>query len=1711
MKMFGVKKYAAIGFFALAIVCVFCLSGLTLIAEAEELGVENAVIIGESTYVITDRSTLVAANRALLENDAKGNDGKAVSGVFGGVSCNGYEAVYAKVYDMLLDNATATISNGGSIIIGHGNRNTSQIRIYKISGTVKLTGSEDSGYHEVLNTGKTLFVSEDTATIEFDQYGRFSIGWNSGSDQSECCLSIQGRSSTKQIKLVCKDLGSMLKGKPCFNFMGGDLYLHQVDISGFEFGASEGGDAVVYMGNGFNNKRGLYMSRSAMHDISGKKSPGFFLKGYTETGNNEENALTELMFYKNSFYDCKVNAGSNYAGGPVIRSFAADCSYLRVEECSFVNNHSLATGVASGGGAVYWKSAAGKADLVNCVFEGNGSSTVGGAVFNTGVMNIYGCEFKGNSAVQGGGAIAAEPPRTSQHFNNIKTNELSGSMTLDSSTVITGNSTEGYGGAIYFNALEGDNGANADPKEMIEEYKMSITLDGATVSRNTAKFGGAVAMLLNYGGYKYQTGVSILSGSTVEENEATENGGAIWMSSTAGCKRLETQGVTMSGGILQGNTAKNGGAIYIETASTDGEEMNFTMSGGVAQSNTAHSNGGAAYVAGGNFLMQGGDLGVDGKPNKAAYGGGVYVSGGNTVITNGSVSCNIATENGGGVCVQNGNVVMSGGKIDGNKATNGAGGGMYVAASGADVKVDVYSGSVSGNSAKTYGGALAVCGTVGGSENINVTLGLHMEHIFDGNGDLIPIEHSPYTHTSCPELRANSSGVGGGGLYVKGGDNTYFNIYCLIETQNKVNVDRSLSNFMLIEGGVVTVSTAETHSDSTSNGDSVNGDTEIQNSVYVVGGKVDLYGATTNPSFANSITVDIKTLGDHFKDHRYNDGFYKLIYFENYLDPETGIVSGQYTAFQIPAGETIIISGVIYSHPGYDINGWNTDDEGAGDWYYPDDEHIMNANLEIYAIWRAFGYTVQFKGNSANVFGSMADQIIMYDVEANLDLNAFKNPGHIFNGWKDKDGKTYTDGQKVKNLSAADGGIVILYAQWRECIHSTEEPKCSFTYTVTEGGSALQRECSCLGQTLTARLLPSDTVYNGTPRPANCLYSAPEIWKPQISYYMGGEGLMSAPTYAGEYVAKVMDGGKTAELTYVIQKAPQPLPAKPEFEVVGNTLTVTGTSTSPYASEDPTIKTYYQLFYYIGSAVDHQPESEGNTFTLDAAYTSYYVVAWYSEGVNYARSSDARSSETYYYKGKTQIAFSVENGIDYSYENNDGAGGIVITVSADTQYYLTEGFSVTEDHNAAGGAEISVTSQYSTYVLQNIPDDDNLKITVTISGAKLKPIYTQQIEAGEKFGTVNGSVADITKQSSFSAYYSAEHFDPSVYGDLSLEFYNTLTVPMALKEGASVIMMDKSAGNVTYWYYVATGGETSVMLSEFTKMGGTGGYTVPLETSHLKLQFVADLADTDGLEGDMQMVLKAQKNDSRAPEHSQSAEITVNNEQTLEMSVQTDGINADISFTCTENGGLSTKYNGRSAALVLTPNSSDIPGDMIVVATFPTGESKYISRNVNGDYIVPMYGIGNNGIVLSLSSMIAPVERTEYSFNIAWYAANSVASASPANGELIRELSGIVFVKEEQLSPSLIITGTDYILQEKSTLTVNVSYDLPVGCTVTADVMYKDEKGNYSSTAQRINVTEEGPLSVSLSSQKPGSFCLTVVVKHGVDTVLTVPYYFIIE
>ena len=75
-------------------------------------------------------------------------------------------------------------------------------------------------------------------------------------------------------------------------------------------------------------------------------------------------------------------------------------------------------------------------------------------------------------------------------------------------------------------------------------------------------------------------------------------------------------------------------------------------------------------------------------------------------------------------------------------------------------------------------------------------------------------------------------------------------------------------------------------------------------------------------------------------------------------------------------------------------------------------------------------YTVNFAPGEGGS-GSMAPQAFTYDTEQALTPNAFTRTGYTFAGWSDGSGKTYTDGQAVKNLTAEHNGTVTLTAQWK--------------------------------------------------------------------------------------------------------------------------------------------------------------------------------------------------------------------------------------------------------------------------------------------------------------------------------------------------------------------------------------------------------------------------------------------------------------------------------------------------------------------------------------------------------------------------------------------------------------------------------------------------------------------------------------------------------
>ena len=89
----------------------------------------------------------------------------------------------------------------------------------------------------------------------------------------------------------------------------------------------------------------------------------------------------------------------------------------------------------------------------------------------------------------------------------------------------------------------------------------------------------------------------------------------------------------------------------------------------------------------------------------------------------------------------------------------------------------------------------------------------------------------------------------------------------------------------------------------------------------------------------------------------------------------------------------------------------------------------------LFAQWTPNTYTIAFDANkpnaaSSDVSGTMANISMTYDVAKNLATNTYKLTGWTFAGWLGSDGKTYANGQSVKNLTAQNGEEVTMKAQW---------------------------------------------------------------------------------------------------------------------------------------------------------------------------------------------------------------------------------------------------------------------------------------------------------------------------------------------------------------------------------------------------------------------------------------------------------------------------------------------------------------------------------------------------------------------------------------------------------------------------------------------------------------------------------------------------------
>ena len=122
-----------------------------------------------------------------------------------------------------------------------------------------------------------------------------------------------------------------------------------------------------------------------------------------------------------------------------------------------------------------------------------------------------------------------------------------------------------------------------------------------------------------------------------------------------------------------------------------------------------------------------------------------------------------------------------------------------------------------------------------------------------------------------------------------------------------------------------------------------------------------------------------------------------------------------------------------FTKTGYTFIEWNTQADGSGASYAPNDTYQLNASQVLYAQWNANEYKVTFNGNGATG-GSTTDQTFTYDAAAQLRDNGFTRTDYLFCGWATSaSGEiAYKNKESVSNLTANPNDTVPLYAVWRE-------------------------------------------------------------------------------------------------------------------------------------------------------------------------------------------------------------------------------------------------------------------------------------------------------------------------------------------------------------------------------------------------------------------------------------------------------------------------------------------------------------------------------------------------------------------------------------------------------------------------------------------------------------------------------------------------------
>ena len=780
----------------------------------------------------------------------------------------------------------------------------------------------------------------------------------------------------------------------------GDAELYDCDFTG-NYATRDGG--AIHL----NNNPGTSNDNNRGH---------FYAEGCSFTNNGAGGGAAAIMLYDTkqtaTIKDCTFtnNTASGYAGA--IASFLQ--TKLILTGCTFTGNK--ATGTNANGGGVY--------------IDSSQSGTILTATGNT---------FDGNSTPTtgycAGGAVRVIKGATQFKQNIWKNNKSVWGAALDvqaaaSATLtdenMTYNTSNGQGGAVHNNG--------------------TMSVIAGYYAHNTSTSGGGA--ICSTGALTLTSDKSYDNPGVFEYNTAATYGGAVFETSQSGSV---TQKLTSTGIQYRNNiSSKTGGAVaaeYLETSGT-GSKFTATLTGNTFSGNSCDGgDGGAVDLTSGVT----GTLSNNTYESNTAKRGGALYNGGTTTLTDETMESNTVSDRGIGGAIDNegtltvnngyfvnnssdmyGGAVYTTGSLTLKKNASGTTTGEFIDNSATDAGGAIYNKMVSqyidctvDSTGITYSGNTAAHG---GAVYAN-------EHTtFTSNGDTFEsneasVEGGAVNILSCGEFIMNNGSMKGN-TAPKGSGVSTDGIFRMSGSA-VINPDEDVYLYPLRYISVPAALTSDKVATVTPS--------DYTTGRVVVSNSYSEKGSVLEPKFTLTPKAGYFLRGGNKNGANDTDVVISENYPVTYDCGKSPNPTGHFSDGTNLDDEDVKEWGIDYelrtdkpTAKGYLFSGWNTEEDGSGDDYFPGDTYSENEALYLYAQWTPIKYTVAYNGNGSTS-GSMLTQTFTYGKSYNLAANGFVRSNYHFAGWNTKadgSGTSYADKQSVKNLATKNGTKVTLYAQW---------------------------------------------------------------------------------------------------------------------------------------------------------------------------------------------------------------------------------------------------------------------------------------------------------------------------------------------------------------------------------------------------------------------------------------------------------------------------------------------------------------------------------------------------------------------------------------------------------------------------------------------------------------------------------------------------------